>query len=384
MPDILKDEERDDDAEGLDPRIEAGWRALDAGEIGAARTAAEAVIAAGLPENSSDEAARMAHLDGLLLMAACAREEGDVAAAIESLKRAAKEDPAWCTPELWTAQLLADDPDRLGDALQHARRALDRAEGEDEYLEALACKAAIEIDLGRPTEARKTLTGLPPTDVALDDPLAALELAELLMDAGDPAEARARLRTVVEAHPNLADAWYLLGVSAEAMGDDDSRRTAWIRTRELDLEAIDADRPAGVGESARSLAPGPVSAPPGPRLTEAALVELAEQTLADLPDELRAHLRNVPIVVAELPAAADVGEGLDPRALGVFSGTPHSESGGVLDPPALTEIVLFRSNIERVAGDDEALRDEVRTTLLHEAGHFFGLDEGDLARLGLE
>jgi predicted Zn-dependent protease with MMP-like domain len=50
----------------------------------------------------------------------------------------------------------------------------------------------------------------------------------------------------------------------------------------------------------------------------------------------------------------------------------------------LTEIVLFRKNIERVAHDSETLKEEVRATLLHEAGHFFGLDERALAELGLQ
>jgi predicted Zn-dependent protease with MMP-like domain len=88
--------------------------------------------------------------------------------------------------------------------------------------------------------------------------------------------------------------------------------------------------------------------------------------------------------VAEVPALADVAAGVDPRLLGLFHGTPHAYQASVGAAPAVTEIVLFRRNIERVAADAETKRDEVRTTLLHEAGHFFGLDEADLARLGLE
>ena len=46
--------------------------------------------------------------------------------------------------------------------------------------------------------------------------------------------------------------------------------------------------------------------------------------------------------------------------------------------------LLFRKNLERVAGDADELREEIRTTLLHETGHFFGMDEDDLAGVGLE
>jgi predicted Zn-dependent protease with MMP-like domain len=52
--------------------------------------------------------------------------------------------------------------------------------------------------------------------------------------------------------------------------------------------------------------------------------------------------------------------------------------------PGLTQIVLFRRNIERIAGSPEELRDEVRKTLLHETGHFFGMDEAALEGVGLD
>ena len=50
--------------------------------------------------------------------------------------------------------------------------------------------------------------------------------------------------------------------------------------------------------------------------------------------------------------------------------------------PQLTQILLFRRNLERVAQDEEELRDEIRTTLLHETGHFFGMTEKDLDDVG--
>ncbi len=52
--------------------------------------------------------------------------------------------------------------------------------------------------------------------------------------------------------------------------------------------------------------------------------------------------------------------------------------------PELTQIVLFRRNLERAAASEDELRREIRTTLLHETGHFFGMDEADLESVGLE
>jgi predicted Zn-dependent protease with MMP-like domain len=425
MENSQTDKQRAEDDNQLDPRVVEGWRALDLGDVDAAQAAAEAVLGGASGAEANVQAATSANtatngsagakttqkrgnsapvdasrMDALLLMAACAREKDDVESALANLRQAAQADPDWCTPELWMAELLTEDPDQLDEALRHARRALDRAEEEDEYLDAIKCKAVIELDLGRPTEARKTLSGLPPADVPLDDPDVTLDFAQLLMDADDPGEARARLEVLVEAEPELADAWYLLGATAELLDDEDGKRAAWNKTRALDVASLAASDAAGhkvESEGERESVRGaehrggreggragePESAAL-PRLQEDVLVALAEEALGEMPEEIRSQMREVPIVVADLPAAADVATGLDPRLLGMFSGTPHADSAGVLAPGSLTEIVLFRCNIERAAVDEESLRDEVRTTLLHEAGHFFGLDEAALARLGLQ
>ena len=158
-----------------------------------------------------------------------------------------------------------------------------------------------------------------------------------------------------------------------------SRRAAWLKTRALDVADVASSDAAGAG-----------AADIGPTLSEDELVAVAEEALQNMPEALRRLMQDVPVVVAEVPAIADVEAGLDPRSLGLFHGTPHAERGGFGEPPALTQILLFRRNLERTAGAigskeerAEVLRDEVRTTMLHEAGHFFGFDEDDLAGMGL-
>jgi predicted Zn-dependent protease with MMP-like domain len=76
-----------------------------------------------------------------------------------------------------------------------------------------------------------------------------------------------------------------------------------------------------------------------------------------------------------------VQDGLDPRLLGLFSGPSMTEGG---DAPSLQQITLYARNLERAAATIEDLEEEVRITLLHETGHFFGLDEDGLAELGLD
>ena len=111
--------------------------------------------------------------------------------------------------------------------------------------------------------------------------------------------------------------------------------------------------------------------------------EIAEQALAELPERARQLLRDVPIVIAEQPAEADVDAGVDPRSLGLFNGTAYPDGSHLGGQPGLTQILIFRRNLERVAASDDELREEIRTTLIHETGHFFGMSDEDLEGVGL-
>ena len=124
--------------------------------------------------------------------------------AVGLLKQAIAADPEWASPELAFAELLAEAPETLAEARRHAQRAVDLAEEEEEYLSALALKAGLEAEAGDVEAARKTLAELPPPEVALGDPGAAIEIADLHLDVdrrraglGDGGGvARARLRGV--------------------------------------------------------------------------------------------------------------------------------------------------------------------------------------------
>ncbi len=340
-----------DQSPGLN--LEEGWRALERGDIKTAHALAAQALA---------EAPKAP--DSLLLQAACLRHEGDSEQAISVLRQVCKLDADWCTPELWLAELLAMQPETTAEALGHAAHALDLADEEDEYLNALALKAGLEAELGEVEEAKETLRDLPPPEVSLGDPLLALEIAELWLAVGEPEAARDRLLTLTAAEAEMADAWYTLGVAAEALGDDAGMRAAWKRTWDLDNAGGDDDAVA--------------------RLEESEVLAIVEQSLGELPEKARRLLVDVPIIIADLPAQADVHTGLDPRVLGLFSGTPYSEASHLGGQPGLTQIVLFRRNLERAAANEEDLREEIRTTLLHETGHFFGMDEADLESVGLD
>ena len=107
-----------------------------------------------------------------------------------------------------------------------------------------------------------------------------------------------------------------------------------------------------------------------------------ETTLMELPDELRERAAKLPVTFEPCPNAELQADGIAPDTLGLFTGAEFADEEALPMPP---QIILFLENILDFAENDEnVFCDEVRTTFLHELGHYLGLDEGDLTERGLE
>jgi predicted Zn-dependent protease with MMP-like domain len=138
------------------------------------------------------------------------------------------------------------------------------------------------------------------------------------------------------------------------------------------LEVLRLDAKADIGEG--------IGTPEDQRFIAA----VAEEVLAGIPEEFRDRLTNVPVVLEARPGRALVEEGFDPRALGLFEGPDDYGQRSRSSDPAPTRIVLFYANLLASFPDEDALREEIEVTILHEIGHYFGLGEDDMERLGLE
>ena len=105
---------------------------------------------------------------------------------------------------------------------------------------------------------------------------------------------------------------------------------------------------------------------------------------ASLPREVRDRLTELPITFETKPNTALVASKIDPdRTLGLFTGVPYARAIEVSQhlPP---QIILFLENIHTyVRGDLPEFRVQVRRTLLHEIGHYLGLNEDGVGLRGL-
>lgn len=107
-----------------------------------------------------------------------------------------------------------------------------------------------------------------------------------------------------------------------------------------------------------------------------------EAILASLPAPLLAKAQRVPVTFESRPNAGLQEDGVGLETLGLFTGAGYTDEGHSPMPP---QIILFLDNLWDFADGNEAMfRQEVRTTFLHELGHYLGLDEDDLIERGLE
>lgn len=117
------------------------------------------------------------------------------------------------------------------------------------------------------------------------------------------------------------------------------------------------------------------------RINRREFQELVREALTGLPDEFAAAMKNVAVVVEEEPTAEELESlGLDPEQddlFGLYQGVPLPERGP--DAPALPDrIAVYRLPILWECETRQQVVDEVRTTVIHELGHYFGLSEEEL------
>jgi predicted Zn-dependent protease with MMP-like domain len=96
--------------------------------------------------------------------------------------------------------------------------------------------------------------------------------------------------------------------------------------------------------------------------------EHVRRALDALPPELARRLENLAVVVEDENRA-------EPDLLGLFEG------GDEFLPDKVT---IYRLPLEESFPDPDELEREIRITVLHEVGHYFGLDEDRLSELGYE
>jgi predicted Zn-dependent protease with MMP-like domain len=106
--------------------------------------------------------------------------------------------------------------------------------------------------------------------------------------------------------------------------------------------------------------------------------KVVEEALDSLPQEFRNRIRNVAVLVEGFPTNQPRPKPGKRLLLGVFHGVPTTKKSIFDLPSGPDHIVLYQKNIEAVCSTEAEVRHQIRQTVIHELGHYFGLDEEQL------
>ena len=118
-----------------------------------------------------------------------------------------------------------------------------------------------------------------------------------------------------------------------------------------------------------------------PRLSRAEFEKLVEKAIGELPELFRSRLENVVIAIEDEPTDEDyelTGTPEDEDLFGIFRGPMRTEMSWDMLPTLPPQAVVFRGPILRNTSSNREAVKEIKDTLVHELGHYFGLEDDEM------
>jgi predicted Zn-dependent protease with MMP-like domain len=108
--------------------------------------------------------------------------------------------------------------------------------------------------------------------------------------------------------------------------------------------------------------------------------KVVAEVMDSLPREYRHRIRNVAVLVEDLPPDQTPAQAGQPKriVLGLFHGVPMTHKSVFQLPAGPDYIVLYQKNIEAICHNEAEVREQIRRTVIHEFGHYFGMTEEQL------
>jgi predicted Zn-dependent protease with MMP-like domain len=115
-------------------------------------------------------------------------------------------------------------------------------------------------------------------------------------------------------------------------------------------------------------------------VSRAEFEQLVEEALSNLPRQFADLLDNVAVVIEEEPSDEDLDalEDHDDELLGIYRGVALTQRTHDMLPMLPDQIAIFRGPILRVTRTRREAIHEIRDTVIHELGHYFGLHDHDM------
>jgi Tfp pilus assembly protein PilF len=308
--------------------LDRGWDLLHRGDLRGAELSAEKSLEL---DAQSPEAHNLA---GYVKAA-----QGNAEDAIEHYRTAIALDDTFVEAMLNAAEVLIHPLHDFDGALGMVEEALDFAENDDEIADALLLKYDAYMHQGDKESAATVVSALPKGP--FESPRLDFLVGRAHLEIGDADGALALLTSAVTRDASYGDAHHTLALVHEARGDREATVQAFLRTREADL------------------AQGPVFW----SLDRASFEERVRDALSRLPKPLEDMVRTALLVVAELPGAEVVADGVDPRICVLLDSTSSGAS-----PHTVVRLLVYQRNSEREAEElselDEALYAQIEEEIV--------------------
>ena len=113
-----------------------------------------------------------------------------------------------------------------------------------------------------------------------------------------------------------------------------------------------------------------------------AFERMVKRAMQTLPQELKDQLENVAFIVEDEPSdLPDEWEEDDQDLLGLYHGVSRKNRGFWYGNTLPDRILIYQRPLERISTSLPELEENIRQTVVHEVGHYFGFDEEELREL---
>jgi predicted Zn-dependent protease with MMP-like domain len=120
------------------------------------------------------------------------------------------------------------------------------------------------------------------------------------------------------------------------------------------------------------------------KLTRKEFEELVTLAVSGLPKSLKEKMENVDIVVEDRAPQyllLEMGLRSPYELLGLYQGVPVDRRGFYYGNVLPDKITLFQAPIESICKTKKEIEEKVREVIIHEVGHYFGLNDERLREL---
>lgn len=305
------------------------------------------LVQRGDPMGAEQSARRALEIDGQSpeaynLLGYVAALQGDYEEALESYRQAIVLDDTYMEAMLNAAEICIHPLGDFDEALSLCEQALDLSESDDETVDALLLSFDAHLGRGDMDRARELCRRFPPGP--FENPAHTFLVGRAFFEIGNVKRAGELVLESTRTNPPNPDAFYYLGLIHDEQGQVPPATTAFLKSRELDLEY-----------------------PPAPwSLSRDTFRQSVERALDTLPAPLLACLRRDEVYVADVPGVEAVVDGVDPRAAVLLDALQ-----GEAEHPASARLFVYQRNIERLAGSLGGLDKELAASLEREINAVF-------------